>query len=78
MKRKIADGLYLEIMLGNDPGRQRRVAVLKDQADAVLSGRRECPECGDAGPHDDNGATRLSDLSWCCRACGTHFDEQEV
>ncbi len=78
MKRKLVDVLYLEIMLGDEPGKQRRVQALATQARALVEGRRECPECADRGPHDDNGATRLSELSWCCRACGTHFDAEEV
>jgi len=32
-----------------------------------------CPECGDNGPHDDNGCTGRS-LTYCCRSCGMHFD----
>lgn len=46
---------------------------LKDQ----LENRVECPECDDQGPHDDNGA-RGSELSYCCRKCGTHFDADQV
>jgi len=33
----------------------------------------ECPECGDAGPKDDNGQ-RGMEMSFCCGACGAHFD----
>ena len=34
-----------------------------------------CPECGAAGPHEDNGQTFASgDLSYCCSQCSTHFD----
>lgn len=32
-----------------------------------------CPDCGDEGPHDDNGE-HGHDLSFACRACGMHFD----
>ena len=35
-----------------------------------------CPECEDEGPHDDNGFTD-DRRSFCCRKCGTHFDEVE-
>lgn len=43
----------------------------------VLDGKVECPECGDMGPHDDNGRTG-DERSFCCRKCGTHFDEVEL
>ena len=33
-----------------------------------------CPECDAMGPHEDNGLTRLSDLAFLCRSCGTQFD----
>ena len=33
-----------------------------------------CPDCGNEGPHEDNGATRRQDLSFCCVACGCQFD----
>jgi ribosomal protein L37AE/L43A len=32
-----------------------------------------CPECQAKGPHDDNGR-RGEELSWCCTACGNHWD----
>lgn len=35
-----------------------------------------CPDCGDTGPHDDNGATRRDELAYSCRACGMCFDAE--
>lgn len=61
------DGLALELLLKGDQ------KGLKKLAKAVKNGP-SCPECGACGPHDDNGATRASELSYCCQACGSHFD----
>jgi len=49
---------------------------LAHMASSVVNGTMPCPECSDAGPHDDNGSGRMSDLSFCCRACGCHFDAE--
>ena len=34
----------------------------------------KCPECGAAGPHDDNGETNENYLSFSCNSCGMSFD----
>jgi rubredoxin len=39
----------------------------------MLEGRLECPECGDMGPHDDNGVTG-PERAYACRACGMCFE----
>lgn len=57
--------------------RDRKLAALLTHVKNVAEGRLPCPDCGDEGPHDDNGATRRSELSYCCRACGMHFDAEE-
>jgi len=44
---------------------------------AISDGRFACHECGDAGPHDDNGCTG-SRLAFCCKACGTHMDADDA
>ena len=77
MARRTIDGEFLAIMLSDKPKatKARELAALKKVA-AEQRGEAECPDCGDAGPHDDNGAARRSELSWCCRACGTHFDAE--
>jgi transposase-like protein len=70
------DEMAVEIMIG--PGsaksRQAKLSKLAKQAKVEVEGRLPCPECGDEGPHDDNGATRRSQVSFCCNQCGTHFD----
>lgn len=44
---------------------------------ALRSGELECPECGDHGPHDDNGAFG-DELVFYCRTCGTHFEPEAL
>lgn len=44
---------------------------------ALRTGKFECVECGDEGPHDDNGCSG-EDQAFCCRACGTHMDAELV
>lgn len=43
----------------------------------VLNGTIECPECGHAGPHEDNGATG-NHQSWLCAGCHMVFDAPEI
>jgi hypothetical protein len=45
--------------------------------DAHLTGRFPCPDCGNVGPHDDNGGTGAN-LSFCCAGCGIHIDADQV
>lgn len=45
--------------------------------DAAAQNRVTCPDCGDRGPHDDNGESGFQ-LMYCCRACGRHFDAEEA
>jgi ribosomal protein L37AE/L43A len=64
----------LDILLSRKSASQKE-ADLKKLAKTVsniVRNRIECPECGHMGPHDDNG--RVDDLTYCCRACGTHWD----
>lgn len=66
------DQLALDALLDSDAERrERRLFALALLAGRLHSGG-ECPECGDPGPHEDNG--RSVDTAFCCRACGTHFD----
>lgn len=37
--------------------------------------RSPCPDCGDTGPHEDNGETGSGE-AFSCRACGLHFDAE--
>lgn len=74
--RKTADELALSLLLDGSLSPKQRDAKLKVLAKACadrLEGRVECPECGDAGPHADNGD--VTDRLYCCTACGNHFEE---
>ncbi len=53
------------------------ITNLAVKAAARVEARVECPECGDEGPHDDNGRVG-SELSYCCSVCGTCFDAEEA
>lgn len=59
-------------------GNQPALTVLGDHLRNIVAGRIACPECDCCGPHDDNGAERLADLSYRCSNCGAHFDAEEV
>jgi len=39
-----------------------------------ITAGKECPECGMRAEHDDNGTTARSLRSYCCGACGVHWD----
>lgn len=70
MSRPIADVDALRLLLaGGSDAQFERLARA-----AGMQTERECPECGAAGPHEDNGAVRPADLSFCCSECGCHFD----
>lgn len=71
------DQMAVRILLGSgsDKAKQEKLSKLAKQAKDRLENRVACPECGDEGPHDDNGRTG-SQRSFCCCACGTHFDEE--
>lgn len=64
------DAKALAVLLSRLPReeKERRLDKLAKEA----RGERPCPECGNEGPHDDNGGR--TNLAYCCRACGTHFD----
>lgn len=70
------DQLALSIMLSTDsPARkQARLTALAKQARGLLSGEAACPCCGSHGPHEDNGASRVSELTYLCVTCGEQFD----
>jgi len=50
---------------------------LAKRAQEELENRIACPECGDRGPHEDNGRSGWY-RSYCCRECGTQFDAAEL
>jgi hypothetical protein len=73
------DALAAQTRLDGRLTRRQREAKLDRltlQARAATEGRLPCPECDDTGPHDDNGERRLTELSYCCRKCGCHFDAE--
>lgn len=66
------DEIAVDLLLA---GNQRGLTRLAKQAKRQLNNEVTCPECGDNGPHDDNGAIGAH-LAYCCRGCGCHFDAQ--
>lgn len=71
---RTADQMAVDLLLvGDQAGLSKLAGELKN----VNEGRLECPDCGDIGPHEDNGETG-SRLAFCCRACGMHFDADGV
>lgn len=74
------DVVALSIMLSDSPEgvRQARLAALARQARREIHNEVACPACGHEGPHDDNGAATRAQLSYCCCACGEHFDAEGV
>jgi len=68
------DSMAVDLILAGD---EKGLARLAKQAKRQLNNEVSCTECGDEGPHDDNGATGIH-LAYCCRKCGCHFDAQVV
>lgn len=75
MAHRTYDQLALDILMDKGSEKQKKARFTKLMNHA--KGRLECPECGDMGPHDDNGHTG-EDRSYCCNACGSHFDDPGV
>lgn len=69
MKTKTLDQIALRLLL---EGRTAEVKALAKQAARRLEGRLECPECGNEGPHDDNGE---HPPTYLCVACGYVFED---
>jgi len=70
------DQAAIRIMLNATLSQKAKQAALTKLARTLkdrLNNRIECPDCGDMGPHHDNGAETL-----CCQACGMHFDLNPV
>ena len=74
MATKTADQMAVELLLAGD---QAGLTRLAERLSAAAQNRVTCPDCGDRGPHDDNGETGFQ-LMYCCRACGRHFDAEEA
>lgn len=73
------DQKAVEILMGSgsEEARQAQLTNLASQARAALENRFECPECGNLGPHQDNGRVGV-DRAFCCANCGSHFDNPFV
>lgn len=62
----------VEMLLdGDQAGLTRLASRLSD----AIRNRFACPECGHAGPHDDNGRSG-EDFALCCSGCGEVFYPQ--
>lgn len=71
---KSIDAMALDLILaGDEAGLSRLVARVR----AELNNEIECPACGDAGPHEDNGAIGF-DFTLACRACHEQWQPWEV
>ena len=66
-----ADQMAFDLLLRGAP--QHELTALSRKINKVMANEVTCPECGDEGPHEDNGAFGY-DLAFCCRKCGAHFD----
>ena len=72
------DALALEILMSSAPGhvKDARLAALYAAAEKADEGG-PCPDCGNSGPHEDNGRSG-SERSFCCIECGTHWDARKA
>lgn len=61
------DEMTVDLLLAGDSAGLTQLAA---KASVVVESR---VECGDMGPHDDNGATG-HERGFCCSTCGCHFD----
>ncbi len=75
MAHRTHDQMALDVLVDNGSQKEKRARLKK--LNDYAEGKIECPECGDMGPHDDNGHTG-EDRSYCCCKCGTHFDDPGV
>lgn len=81
MKTITADQAAMRILLNGkltEKQRQAQLSALATKVRNVMDNRVKCPECGNKGPHEDNGATRSCDLTFLCTDCGTQFDAESV
>jgi hypothetical protein len=61
--------LAVGMLLDDD---QAGLTRLANRLSDALHNRYACPECGHAGPHDDNGRSG-EDRELCCAGCGEVF-----
>lgn len=64
------DEMALRLILAGDEAGLTRLAA---RVDKMIG--KSCPECKDTRIMD-NGATRRSDLTFCCEGCGHQWDAE--
>jgi hypothetical protein len=64
------DQMAIGILLSNGSKKSKQAQLSKLRAHA--SGRVECHECGDEGPHEDNGCSGAGKTCLC--SCGCQFE----
>jgi transposase-like protein len=71
-----ADQLCARILMANIPeaDRKRRLQALASSMKVAMG--HCCPSCGSSGPHEDNGMTRRSELTYLCTSCGHQWDAE--
>lgn len=69
-----ADQAAFALLLARD---ERGLTSLATRMKNRLENREPCPDCGDEGPHDDNGAIG-DELAFCCQTCGMHFHPDSI
>lgn len=69
------DRMALRVLLGtgSEQKKQAQLRRLAERARRDAADLATCPECGDDGPHEDNGC-RGEDRVFLCRTCRSQFD----
>ena len=69
------DRMALRVLLGTGSAQQKQAQLrrLAERARRDVADLATCPECGDDGPHEDNGC-RGADRAFLCRTCRSQFD----
>ena len=73
---RTADHMALNILLAGGPRMQNRLTALASRCHDLLHGGA-CPECGNHGPHDDNGASG-HELVFLCLSCGHQWGVESL
>jgi hypothetical protein len=71
----MVDRKAVRLLLDGDGVGSPALRRLARDVKARLENRLPCPDCGDEGPHEDNGEGPDSfELSLLCRGCKTQWD----